>query len=53
MICERIADERADDGAEPKDGAECTKESWAVLETGNLGDDLYHGDDCLDPILLR
>ena len=29
------------------------KESWAVLETGNLGDDLYHGDDCLDPILLR
>ena len=50
MICERTANERTDDGPEPKDGA---KESWAVLETGNLGDDLYHGDNCLDPILLR
>ena len=47
MVCEWT------DGREPKDGAKCTKESWAVLETGNLGDDLYHGDDCLNPILLR
>ena len=34
MVCEWT------DGQEPKDGAKCTKESWAVLETGNLGDDL-------------
>ena len=26
------------------------QESWAVLETGNLGDELYHGDDYLDPV---
>ena len=37
----------------PKTAPNAPKESWAVLEKGNLGDDLYHGDDCLDPILLR
>jgi hypothetical protein len=47
MVCEWT------DGREPKDG---TKESWAVLETVNLGDDLYHGDaqfdtGRIDPIL--
>ena len=32
MVCERAADERTDDGREPKDSAECAKESWAVLD---------------------
>ena len=49
MICERTADAGTDDGREPKDGAECAKESWAVLKTGNLRNDLYHVDDYLDP----
>ena len=48
MVCERTPDERTDDGREPKDSAECTKEFWAVLETGDLRDDLDHGDDYPD-----
>ena len=44
MVCEWT------DRREPKDGAKCTKESWAVLKTGNLRNDLYHGDDYLDPV---
>ena len=36
MISERTADAGTDDGREPKDGAKCAKESWAVLKTGNL-----------------
>ena len=50
MVRERTADERTDDGRQPKDGAKCAKESLAVLETGYLRDDLYHGDDYLDPV---
>ena len=48
MVCERTADERTDDGREPKDSTECAKELRAVLETGDLRDDLYHGDNYLD-----
>ena len=48
MICERTADERTDDGRESKDSTECAKEFRAVLETGDLRDDLYHGDNYLD-----
>ena len=48
MVCERTADERTDDGREPKDSTECAKEFRDVLETGDLCDDLDHGDDYLD-----
>ena len=49
MVCERTADERTDDGREPKDSTKCAKEFRAVLETGYLHNDLYHGDEYLDP----
>ena len=48
MVSERIADAGTDDGREPKDSTECAKEFRAVLETGDLRDDLDHGDDYLD-----
>ena len=48
MVCERTTDEWTDDGREAKDSTECAKEFRAVLETGDLRDDLYHGDNYLD-----
>ena len=35
---------------ESSKSAECAKESWAILETDNLRNDLFHGDDYLDPV---
>ena len=50
MVGERTADERTDEGREWKDSTKCAKEFQAVLETGYLRNDLYHGDEYLDPV---